>query len=79
MNEKDFISYLFRTLLIEEFGSKRAMARTLDIPYRTLQENFQFLDYAKGGTVAFERLILYCMEHEINIQALYFKYSQSKQ
>lgn len=79
MNEKDFISYLFRTLLAEEFGSKRAMARTLGIPLRTLQENFQHLDCAKGGTIAFERLILYCIEHEISVQNLYFRYKQARQ
>jgi len=36
MEEKDFISFLFRTLLLEEFRSKRAMARKLDMPLRTL-------------------------------------------
>ena len=45
--EKDCISFLFRTLLLEEFRSKRAMARKLDIPLRTLQENSQHLDCAK--------------------------------
>ena len=59
MEEKDFISFLFRILLLEEFRSKRAMARKLDMPLRTPQENFQHLDCAKGGTVAFERLVFY--------------------
>ena len=31
MEEKDFMSFWFRTLLLEEFRSKRAMARKLDI------------------------------------------------
>lgn len=56
VNDKDFIAYMFCVLLKEYFGTKRAMARALDIPFRTLQENFQDLDYAKGGTIAFERL-----------------------
>lgn len=31
MEEKDFMSFWFCTLLLEEFRSKRAMARKLDI------------------------------------------------
>ena len=53
MPEKEFIAFLFQTLLKEEFGSKRAMARKLNIQLRTLQENFQHLSVAKGGTVIF--------------------------
>lgn len=72
--EKSFIAFMFRTLLTEEFGSKRSMSRELGIPLRTLQENFQCLDKAKGGTVAFERLILYCVQHHIDIRTLYLQY-----
>jgi len=78
MEEKDFISFLFRTLLLEEFRSKRAMARKMDMPLRTLQENFQHLDCAKGGTVAFERLVFYCVEHSINLRDLYERYLLNK-
>ena len=74
MEEKNFISFLFRTLLLEEFRSKRAMARKLGIPLRTLQENYQHLDSAKGGTVAFERLVFYCVEHNISLQDIYDRY-----
>lgn len=71
--EKDFIAFLFRTLLIEEFGSKRVMAERLEIPLRTLQENIQCLDKAKGGTIAFERLILYCVQNHMDICRLYLR------
>lgn len=77
--EKDFIAFLFRTLLIEEFGSKRVMAERLEIPLRTLQENIQCLDKAKGGTIAFERLILYCVQNHMDICRLYLRYVQSKE
>ena len=77
--EKDFIAFLFRTLLIEEFGSKRMMAERLEIPLRTLQENIQCLDKAKGGTIAFERLILYCVQNHMDICRLYLRYVQSKE
>lgn len=72
--EKSFIAFLFRTLLAEEFGSKKVMAEKLDIPLRTLQENYQCLDSAKGGTIAFERLILYCVQNEIDICSLYKRF-----
>lgn len=72
--EKSFIAYLFRTLLVEEFGSKKMMAEKLDIPLRTLQENYQCLDSAKGGTIAFERLILYCVQNDIDICGLYKRF-----
>ena len=78
MEEKYFISFLFRTLLLEEFRSKRAMARKLGMSLRTLQENFQHLDCAKGGTVAFERLVFYCVEHNISLQNLYDRYLMNK-
>lgn len=47
-HEKELIAFLFIALLKEEFETKRTMARKLDIPIRTLQNNFQHLDYAKG-------------------------------
>jgi len=50
------------------------MARKLGIPLRTLQENYQHLDSAKGGTVAFERLVFYCVEHNISLQDIYDRY-----
>lgn len=77
--EKDFVAFLFRILLVEEFGSKRSMAEKLDIPLRTLQENIQCLDKAKGGTIAFEHLILYCVQNHIDICRLYKLYLKSKE
>lgn len=73
-DEKSFIAFLFRTLLVEEFGTKKVMADKLDIPLRTLQENYQCLDSAKGGTIAFERLILYCVQNDIDICGLYRRF-----
>ena len=77
--EKSFIAYLFRTLLHEEFGNKRAMAEKLGIPLRTLQENFQCLELGKGGTIAFERLILYCVQNHIDLLQLYKRYCRSNE
>lgn len=77
--EKSFIAYLFRTLLHEEFGNKRIMAEKLGIPLRTLQENFQCLELAKGGTIAFERLILYCVQNHLDLRHLYKRYYQTKE
>ncbi|MGM9590719.1 MAG: hypothetical protein ACI3V0_11210 [Faecousia sp.] len=54
------------------------MARKLNIQLRTLQENFQHLSVAKGGTIAFERLILYCVENEIDLQNLFIRYCMTK-
>ena len=77
--EKSFIAYLFRTLLHEEFGNKRIMAEKLGIPLRTLQENFQCLELAKGGTIAFERPILYCVQNHLDLRHLYKRYCQTKE
>ena len=41
MEEKKFIAFMFRTLLKTTFGNKSKMARTLGLPLRTLQMNFQ--------------------------------------
>lgn len=74
MEEKKFIAFMFRTLLKTTFGNKSKMARTLGLPLRTLQMNFQHLDCAKGPTVAFEKLVYYCVENEIDIASLYQQY-----
>lgn len=74
MDEKKFVAFLFRVMLEEYFGTKSQMARELDVQLRTLQIAFKKLDSAKGGSVAFERLILYCCKHNINILELYDRY-----
>ncbi len=76
--DKNFVAFIFRTLLNEEFGNKRTMAQKLDIPLRTLQENFQHLETAKGGTIAFEKLMLYCAQNQIDIGSLYVRYRNAQ-
>lgn len=71
MDEKKFIAFLFRVLLDEHFKTKTAMAKALDLPLRTLRINFQKLDTAKGGSVAFERLVVYCLANEIDVAAIF--------
>lgn len=73
MTEKRFVAFMLRYMLKEHFGSKRAMARILNMELRTIQINFKNLDVAKGGIVAFERVVLFCCEHDINILDIYYK------
>jgi hypothetical protein len=74
LSDKGFPAFLFRVLLEENFKTKTKMARELGVQLRTLQLNFQNMDEAKGGCLAFERAILYCCEQEIDIMALYHRY-----
>ncbi|MBQ8987976.1 MAG: hypothetical protein IJ100_12205, partial [Lachnospiraceae bacterium] len=63
MKDYGFIAFLFDTMLREVFVTKVNMAAQLGVNHRTLQINFQRLNYRKGGTVACENLFLYCLEH----------------
>lgn len=77
MDEKEFVAFFMRFMLKEHFGNKRAMARALGMQLRTLQINFQNLDTAKGGIIAFEKLILYCCQNKIDLEPIYRKYIDS--
>ena len=74
MDDKKFIAFFFELMLREHFGTKSKMARELNLQLRTLQMNFQKLDRAKGGNLAFERLVIYCCEHDIDIQQMYNRF-----
>lgn len=78
MSDKGFPAFLFQVLLEENFKTKTKMARELGVQLRTLQLNFQNMDGAKGGCLAFERAILYCCEHEIDIMDLYSRYIRER-
>jgi len=74
MDERDLIAYLFCTLLEEEFDSKTSMAEALDVPIRTLQWVFQHLETSKGASTAYQRLIWYCYEQDIDLTDLFRRF-----
>ena len=77
MKDKEFVAFIFRTMLSEHFHTKAAMARDLGIELRTLRLNFKKLESAKGASNAFERLVVYCCEHNIDILILYRRFTQA--
>lgn len=74
MDEKKFVAYLFRYMLTETFKTKAAMARALGVSLQTLRLNFKNLDCAKGGTTAFEKLVVYCCLHRIELVTIHDMY-----
>ena len=78
MDERDLVAFLFRTLLEEEFDSKTGMAEALDVPFRTLQWIFQHLDTAKGSSKAYQRLIWYCCEQDIDLTDLFRRFKHRR-
>ncbi len=76
MDEKKFVAFLFRYMLKEHFKTKAGMARKLDVQRQTLLLNFKNLDRAKGGTDAFEKLVVYCCRNGIDILQIYQCYIQ---
>ncbi len=74
MDERDLVAFLFRILLEDEFDSKTSMAEALDVPFRTLQWIFQHLDTAKGASKAFQRLVWYCFEQDIDLTDLFRRF-----
>lgn len=79
MDDRGLVAFLFRTLLEEEFGSKTSMAEALDVPFRTVQWIFQHLETAKGASTAFQRLIGYCYEQDINLADLFHRFKRRSQ
>lgn len=74
MDERGLVAFLFHTLLEEEFGSKTSMAEALEIPFRTIQWIFQHLKTAKGASTAYQKLICYCCEQDIDLSDLFRRF-----
>lgn len=78
MDERELVAFLFRTLLEEEFDTKTSMSEALDVPFRTLQWIFQHLDTAKGASKAYQRLIWYCCEQNIDLTDLFRRFKHRR-
>ncbi|MEA5015037.1 MAG: hypothetical protein VB099_10795 [Candidatus Limiplasma sp.] len=68
--ERQLTAYLFRYMMKNYFQNKSDMARQLGLQVRQLQRIFTRLDYAKGGTVALNKLLYFCVEHGIALDPI---------
>ena len=75
MKGHGFIAYLFQTMLHEHFHTKAQMANALGVQLRTLQYNFKNFDNAKGGSVALQKMLLYCYENDFSVDEMYRHYN----
>lgn len=73
-----FAEYLFHYMLQNHFKTKKRMAETLGITYRTLLYNFKQVSNAKGGNVAFVKLVAYCLENGFSLDRIHDEYTTSK-
>lgn len=64
--EKRLTAFLFREIYAQHFTTKTEMARALNMDLRGLKRVYQKLDTAKGGTIALDRLFLYCVKAGID-------------
>jgi hypothetical protein len=76
MNDRDLVAFLFRAMLYGEFGTKTDMAEALNVPHRSLQRIFQRLDTATGATKAFQKLIWYCCDEDIDLTDLFHQFKR---
>lgn len=74
MEDRDFVTFLFKTMLEEHFRTKGEMARALGVTRRTIQYNCNDSGTMKGAGSALWNLLLYCCKHDINIKELYHRY-----
>lgn len=77
MKDQGFIAFLFRYMLQNHFLTKKSMANALGITYRTLLNSFRHLGREKGGNVAFQHLIPYCLENGFSMDEIYREYRKA--
>lgn len=73
-----FVAYLFHYMLRNHFRTKKRMAEAMEITYRALLYTFDRLGHEKGGSVAFVRLISYCLENGYSLDKIYEEYKARK-
>ena len=76
--EQELTAYLFRYMLREHFSSKSDMARKLRMGIRQMQNLFYRLDHAKGGTIALNKLLYYCVSNGIALDPIICKFMLEK-
>lgn len=69
--EQRLTTYLLQYLLDHEFKSKEKMARELEISKRVLQRLLNDPDRTKGGSIALEKAICYCVRNNIPIDPIF--------
>lgn len=68
--EKKLTAFFFRYMLKRHFRSMADMSRRLNINTDRMRRLFRTLDDAKGGTIALDKLLLYCAKNAIAVDSI---------
>ena len=68
--DRKLTGYILRYLLEHQFSSKSEMARQLGLNLDATRRLLRSLDDTKAGTVALDKAILFCVCHDISLDAI---------